>query len=516
MNASASSPATSRHNLPAESELRIEVPPNITCTITLKSGGSAEIFGAELAPERPLRLTATKAAIFTWHGCTLEVTDEDKLDILYVSEETDANVAYVNTHAQLEAMRDEALSSLLPLNNPQSASANMTSSANSNDASHVEGPRVLLVGPADCGKSSIARVLASYAVKLSRTPLLVDIDAAQNMLSVPGTVAAFPLSAECINAENNAMCSLGGNSGAVGMPLVLWYGSADLSAHPDLYKAQIDKLAMAVDARLAGDVDARASGIIVNTSGWIEDLGYTYLLHAMEAFRINVVLVVGHDRLYSMLGTFLKKRAKEEEARTEQLSENERLSQSQQSKPFMPKLIKLPRSGGVVARDAAFRRTLRSQSIKQYFYGGVVAPKNDAASTAKTTTTTTQQYQFTPSLIEVPFSQIHIYKLSNISLSASMLPVSAKQSTDPIQLVEVPTSEINTKLQQSILAVCHPSAVEKYEKSGVARDLYLSGIAGFVAVEKVDVEKERFSLLSPCVGSLPSGYLLLGDISWLE
>jgi polyribonucleotide 5'-hydroxyl-kinase len=234
----------------------------------------------------------------------------------------------------------------------------------------------------------------------------------------------------------------------------------------------------------------------------------------MEAFRINVVLVIGHDRLYSMLGTLLKKRAKEEEARIEQLAENERLSQSQQSKPLMPKLIKLPRSGGVVARDAAFRRTLRSQSIKRYFYGGVVAPKNDATSTSKTAIT--QQYQFTPSLIEVPFSQIHLHKLSNISLSASMLPVSAKQSTDPIQLVYVPTSEINTKLQQSILAVCHPSAVEKYENSGVARDLYLSGVAGFVAVEKVDVDKERLSLLSPCVGSLPSGHLLLGDISWLE
>eukprot|EP00804_Cyclotella_cryptica_P002735 CCRYP_009646-RA/>CCRYP_009646-RA protein AED:0.42 eAED:0.42 QI:0/-1/0/1/-1/1/1/0/516 len=516
MSAAASAPSTTTHTLPAESELRIEVPPNVSCTITLKSGGSAEIFGAELAPDRPIRLTATKAAIFTWHGCTLEVTDEDKLDILYVSEETDANVAYVNTHAQLEAMRDEALSSLLPPNNPQSASAAATpNGANHDETSLVEGPRVLLVGPADCGKSSIARVLASYAVKLSRTPLLVDIDASQNMLSVPGTIAASPLSMECIHAETNATCSFGGSSGTAGMPLVLWYGSADLSAHPDLYKAQMDKLAMAVDARLAGDVDARASGIIVNTSGWIEDVGYTYLLHAMEAFRINVVLVVGHDRLYSMLGTMFKKRAKEEEARIEQLSENEKLSQQPQSKPLLiPKLIKLPRSGGVVARDAAFRRTLRSQSIKRYFYGGVVPPKNDANASSKTSTT--QQYQFTPSLIEVPFSQIRLHKLSNISLSASMLPVSAKQSTDPIQLVDIPTSEITTKLQQSILAVCHPSAVEKYENSGIARDLYLSGVAGFVAVEKVDVDKERLSLLSPCVGSLPSEHLLVGDISWLE
>ena len=36
----------------------------------------------------------------------------------------------------------------------------------------------------------------------------------------------------------------------------------------------------------------------------------TIILHAMHAFNINVILVVGHDRLYSMLGTMLKKRAK--------------------------------------------------------------------------------------------------------------------------------------------------------------------------------------------------------------
>jgi polyribonucleotide 5'-hydroxyl-kinase len=434
---------------------------------------------------------------------------------VYVSEETDANVAYVNTHAQLEAMRDEALGLLLP-NNPQSGATNTTTNATTNGSQEVEGPRVLLVGPPDCGKSSIARILSSYAVKLSRCPLLVDLDASQNMISVPGTLAVLPLSIDCVNAENNATASLGSSTTTAGnMPLVLWYGSDDLSSHPDLYKAQIDKLAQSIDARFAGDVDARASGIIVNTSGWIEDMGYNYLLHAMDAFRINVVLVVGHDRLYSMLGTMLKKRVKAEEARLESMNQNnnDNKMMEQQKKMLIPKLIKLPRSGGVVSRDAAFRRTLRTQSIKRYFYGNVVSPsKGDAVKSPHPTT----QYQFTPSLLEVSFSEIKMHKLSNISLSASMLPVSAKQSTDPIQLVDIPSSDITTKLQQSILAVCHPSAVAKYEESGIARDLYLSGVAGFVAVEKVDVNNERLSLLSPCVGSLPSCHLLVGDVSWME
>ena len=48
-----------------------------------------------------------------------------------------------------------------------------------------------------------------------------------------------------------------------------------------------------------------ASGIIVNSSVTKEDVGYHYLLHAIE-FHITVVLVLGHDRLYSMLGTHFK------------------------------------------------------------------------------------------------------------------------------------------------------------------------------------------------------------------
>eukprot|EP00985_Skeletonema_marinoi_P004638 scaffold2012_cov128-Skeletonema_marinoi.AAC.4 len=514
-----------RHTLPPESELRIEVPFGITCTVTLRggsssssannSGGSAEIFGAEIPPERPIRLTATKVAIFTWHGCTLDVSDEDKLDIVYVSEETDANVAYVNTHAQLEAMRDEALAALLPATNPQQGMLSDNKNDGDNDNSDVEGPRVLLVGPADCGKSSLARVLSSYAVKLGRTPLLVDLDASQNMLSVPGTMAVCPISADGISAESNGTASLmmsgGGGSNNAVMPFVLWYGSQDLNDHPDLYKAQLEKMGKTIDGRLSGDVDARASGVIVNASGLIEDVGYTYLLHAIDAFRINVVVVLGHDRLYSMLGTHFKKQAQQQQQQNEDTSTTEVVKMTKQ-----PKLIKLPRSGGVVSRDAAFRRALRSQCIKRYFYGDTIPPKPTDTTTTSTSAASTQ-YRFTPSLIEVPFADVQLHQLSNISLSASMLPVSAKQSTDPIQLNTLSSSDITPKLQHAVFAVCHPSAVEKYEQSGRARDLYLSGVAGFVAVEKVDVNKEVLSLLSPCAGSLPSQHLLVGDnITWVE
>lgn len=196
--------------------------------------------------------------------------------------------------------------------------------------------------------------------------------------------------------------------------------------------------------------------------------------------RINVVLIMGHDRLYSMLKNHVEKEP--------QLS--------------ALKIIKLPRSGGVVSRDDAFVRASRSLSMRRYFYGQQVEGPNN-----------TKVPSLTPFLAHAEFKNVKLYKLSSVALSASLLPVSAKQSTDPVQLSPV---EITEKLQHALLAVCHPAAVQAYEQSGRASDLYEAGVAGFVAVERVIMDTEMLHLLCPCAGSLPSHTLLTGDISWAE
>ena len=105
-----------------------------------------------------------KFAVFSWHGCIIDVDVEFGKELgdlgeieegggcMYVSEECVANVAFVNTHAQLEAMRDEAL-----MNNINKANSN-----GNGNGKMMDGPRVLVVGPADCGKTSLVKVLTSY------------------------------------------------------------------------------------------------------------------------------------------------------------------------------------------------------------------------------------------------------------------------------------------------------------------------------------------------------------------
>lgn len=443
-----------RHALSAEEELRLEIPflKQSTCTIVLQKG-SCELWGLELTQGKPHVLTdgGFKLALFTWHGCVVDI-DCENLDIAYTTDETNCNIAYVNTHAQLESLRDQAASS------------------------STEGPRVLICGPTDSGKTSLMKILVAYACKLGRSPVAVDLDANDNMLTIPGTISACPLSYEALSIETHAATGVPPGTAS---PLALWHGSAS-SLTPELWKVQVKALAAKINQRLQGDALERASGLLVNTSGTMQGDAIDLLIYAIQTLSISVVLVMGHDRLYSML-------------------------KSKLGKDTMT-IIKLPRSGGVVTRESSFLRNSRLRSIKRYFYGGLVEAPN----------TTKRVPELTPFLIQLPTDQITIYKFTSISLSASLLPVAAAQMTEAVQLEEVTMQDGDaaSSLQHHLLAVCHPRAVLAYQQSGQARDLYLMSVAGFVSVERV--VDDKIHLLSPCAGSLPSSVLLMGDVTWME
>ena len=71
-------------------------------------------------------------------------------------------VQYLNVHSALEDMRVKALES------------------------GVTGPRVMVVGPQDVGKSTLCRIFANYAVRQGRRPIYVDLDVGQCSIAVPG------------------------------------------------------------------------------------------------------------------------------------------------------------------------------------------------------------------------------------------------------------------------------------------------------------------------------------------
>jgi polyribonucleotide 5'-hydroxyl-kinase len=391
-----------RHVLQRMEELRVEVAFGTSghtggANICLQKG-SCELWGCELAVGKVYSIAngGLKLALFTWHGCVMDI-ESDNVEISYISDETDANIAYLNTHAQLEALRDEAMANGKP------------------------GPRVMIVGPPESGKSSLTKTLIAYATKLGRTPLWVDLDPIDNALSVPGTLAVAPMTATAVTVESYAT---GNGLPPTGVhPLVVWH-SSNSQLHPDLFRAQVDRLAQNISTRLKEDDNASSAGIIVNTNGWIQDEGYPLLLHAAEALEISIILILGHDRLYSMMTNHYKKN-----------------NASDKSSNKQPKILKLPRSGGVVSRPTTFVRHARSRAVKRYFYGEFVDPPKTSSSaeptststnTGTTSTTTASTIpeakiqkvpQLTPFLLQLNFANVEIYKLSSMALSKGLLPV---------------------------------------------------------------------------------------------
>ena len=351
----------------------------------------------------------------------------------------------------------------------------------------------------------------------------------------------LPINLHFLILDHFPSTSNNNNGGNSVHPLVLYHGSTS-KLHPDLFKGQIDSMAESINKRLDRDELARSSGIIVNTNGWIRDDGYECLLYAAKSLKISVLLILGHDRLYSMLTSHYKKQEQQqqEESSAADAGAGEQQQQQQTNIPALviPKILKLPRSGGVVSRPSRFVTSCRSRAVKRYFYGDLIPDPNAStsedggggggsnddgvggvASSEKNNKPYRLVNQLTPFAIQLPFAEIKVYKLSSMALSGSVLPVGQQQSTDAIQLVEIDIqndTEEAKSLQHSLIAICHPTAVDAYNKSGRGRDLVTAGVAGFCVVDKVVTETDRLHLLSPCAGSLPSKTMIIGDITWME
>lgn len=122
--------------------------------------GTGEIFGTEIVAEQTYSFVGTKAAIFTYHGATLSVRGSPS--VAYVAGETPMP-SYANLHFTLEKARQHA------------------------EDTQSKGPRVLVLGSEDAGKTSLAKILVGYSVRQGRNPILVGLDPKQVIIMVSPT-----------------------------------------------------------------------------------------------------------------------------------------------------------------------------------------------------------------------------------------------------------------------------------------------------------------------------------------
>lgn len=355
--------------------------------------GTAELFGTELAESQTYTFSGTKAAIYTWHGCELEisaggtVTGSTTLDGVtpsaghgaggcqseYTAEETPM-IEYANVHFALETMRQDA------------------------QESGKDGPRVLLLGPENAGKTTLAKILTAYATKVGRQPLVVNLDPTEGMLSVPGTLTATPFRTMLDIQEGWGSSPMSGPSPVpVKLPLVYSYPlPSPLDAEGTVYRPVVSRLALSVTARMAEDEDARETGIIVDTPGILSSgrPGSLELInHIVTEFAITTILVLGSERLYS---TMVKQYDNKPSASATAVAFDERVS-----------VVKLSKSGGCVDRDVAFLKATRESQIRSYFFGNPIPPSASAA--LPLPISTTSAVTLSPHAQQLDFAALHVY-----------------------------------------------------------------------------------------------------------
>eukprot|EP01023_Acetabularia_acetabulum_P032409 TRINITY_DN30261_c0_g1_i2.p1 TRINITY_DN30261_c0_g1~~TRINITY_DN30261_c0_g1_i2.p1 ORF type:complete len:430 (+),score=60.49 TRINITY_DN30261_c0_g1_i2:113-1402(+) len=405
------------HKIQKECELRLEAEGSGPVTITLLEG-SAEVFGTELTLGKPVKIENQNIAVYTYQGCTVEV--EGKPKIVYVAEDTNMHF-FINLHHILEQQRKKA------------------------QESGAGGPHTMIVGPTDSGKSTLCKILLNYAVRYGWAPIFVDLDIGQGSITVPGTISATPIQ-DPIHIEHGYPLIT---------PLVFYYGNLS-GENPDLYRFLVQRMGSLLINRAQEAKEAAASGMFINTMGWIDGTGYNLLLNAIKALKVDVVLVMGHDRLYSQL----------EQELTQQIN-----------------VVKIPRSGGVVQRERNYRRRARNKRIREYFYG--------------------IQKDLSPTIITIKFSEMGgLYRVGvPLKLPDSALPLGHQAQQEPLQVSQVRT--LNRDIVNSLVAVSHAPTQE---------DLLSYNIAGFILVQEVDLEKGTITYLCPNRAPFPGKYFLVGQI----
>jgi polyribonucleotide 5'-hydroxyl-kinase len=107
--------------------------------------------------------------------------------------------SYINAHHGINNLRNEA----------RAAGAAPGAAAAGPGPGSAQGPRVVVAGPTDVGKSTLCRMLLNWGVRAGYQPTYVDLDVGQGTVTAPGCLAATPVEVP-IDVEEGYPVQVGG------------------------------------------------------------------------------------------------------------------------------------------------------------------------------------------------------------------------------------------------------------------------------------------------------------------
>ncbi|CCE80364.1 Piso0_003480 [Millerozyma farinosa CBS 7064] len=469
--------------IPEGSEWRFEVPFKLTLKLIVVEG-VGEIFGTELPNNVQLQLSGVKYAIYSplEAGCKVKYstvpnnnfaasTSDDSEVSEYISEETPMN-QYLNLHLFLEQKRQKI------------SEFNM-----GNISEQKKGPKVLIIGSPFSGKTSLSKILCSYAYKMNSSPVLVNLNPRDGVFSIPGSLTATPISdsfdLESTNGYGGSLTS-GTTTHNPKQPLVMNFGLLKPEDNLELYKYQISRLGIAVMSRLEEDVLLKSSGLIIDTPPLsIKDV--TIIENIISDFEIDTIAVIGNERLL----IDLKKKFKH------------KINSSSLD------IVKVAKSGGVVELDEKYIRDIQQESIREYFHGNF----RNTLSPFKTDIDI-KDYKFFSCFEASELNSNLAFLPSGDSFTPEESEASEKEKKDRFdldkyyRLLEEPNA---SNLENCILAITQlPS------RNNSPKDLLNACVLGYAHASKVEDTKQKIKVLVPFPGAFPRNHLIVTAIRYTE
>ena len=200
------------------------------------------------------------------------------------------------------------------------------------------GPRLLVCGLTDTGKSSFCKFLINRAIAENFQPTFIELDASQGDITLPGCLAFStmkePLHPVLPYEHAN--------------PYVTHCRSNCFRSDRRSYMAQMQQLQLTFDSMMNMSQEARQSGCVINTcgltnlNGATDDHGFACIAKAVELFKVEIIACFGNERLYNELDGNI---------------------------PQEVKVVRMCGSPGIRARSTCFRQSEINSKVHGYFHG---------------------------------------------------------------------------------------------------------------------------------------------------
>lgn len=222
-----------------------------------------------------------------------------------------------------------------------------------------------------------------------------------------------------------------------------------------------------------------ASGCIINTMLTHYESPEKTIQKVANDFKADYIIIIDYEKMYI------------------------KLAEEYRSNPHL-KLIKLPRSSGVIAIDEMQRQILKNQSFKRYFSGK-----------------TGDLYTFE---LGLNLNEYRLYTVEIVTIPLSALPTGAKADLQKIMVKRADPS--NLPLQNKVIGVLDPVDVEKLEKwqkdieEGESTnkeefyDMVVKSLCrSLIYVSSYEPDKNTLIVIAT-TQELQSKHLIIGDITY--